>query len=154
MNKYMEEANKEAIKNEQKKFKNGGPFGAIIVKENKIIARAHNTVLKQNDPTAHAEINVIRKACKKLKTHNLSNCTLYTTCYPCPMCLSAIIWANIQVVYYGNTQQDANNIGFKDKKIHDFLTTPAKNNSLKLINIDRKETIKTFKAFNNNKKLY
>ena len=77
----------------------GGPFGAVIVKNNEVVAIASNTVLKDNDPTAHAEINAIREACKKLNTYDLSNCTLYATGYPCPMCLSAIIWANIKKIY-------------------------------------------------------
>lgn len=95
------------------------PFGAVVVKNGKIISRAHNTVVLNNDPTAHAEINAIRMACKKLKTFDLSGCVLYTSCEPCPMCLSAIKWANIQTVYYAANRQDANNIGFRDKKMYD-----------------------------------
>jgi len=95
------------------------PFGAIIVKDGVIISRAHNTVVKDSDPTAHAEINAIRLACKKLKTFDLSDCILYTSCEPCPMCLSAIKWSNIKTVYYAATQLDADKIGFRDKKMYD-----------------------------------
>ena len=152
MNKYMQIANNEAKKNQKEKFKSGGPFGAVIVKEGKIIAKAHNTVLKDKDPTAHAEINAIKKASQKLKTHDLTGCILYTTCYPCPMCMSAIIWANINTIYYGNTKEDAANIGYKDDFIYEILKEPNKH--LKLITIDREETIKTFEEFKNNPKLY
>ena len=93
----------------------GGPFGAVITdKEGNIIAKGNNMVLKNNDPTAHAEVTVIREACKKLGTYDLSGCILYTSCEPCPMCLSAIIWANIKTVYYGCTKVDAGSIGFRD----------------------------------------
>ena len=92
----------------------GGPFVAVVVKGNKVVARAHNTVLKTNDPTAHAEINAIRKATKKLKRFDLSDCVLYTSCEPCPMCFGAIAWSKIKVVYYGCTRKDADAIGFSD----------------------------------------
>ena len=120
MNIYMEKAKQIAEKGIEKK--EGGPFGAIIVdKDGNIIAVGNNEVLKENDPTAHAEIVAIRKACKKLETYDLSSCELYTTCEPCPMCLSAIIWANIHKIYYGCSKEDANAIGFKDEKIYNFL---------------------------------
>lgn len=154
MNKYMNKAINEAEINEKNNFKDGGPFGAVIVKDGKIIATAHNTVIKSNDPTAHAEINAIRKAAKTLKTHNLTGCTLYTTCYPCPMCLSAIIWAKIEEVYYGNTKEDADNIGFKDNKIYQTINNINNNQTIKLIQIDREGTIKSFEKFQNNPKLY
>ena len=99
----------------------GGPFGAVIVKDEKVISIASNTVLKDNDPTAHAEINAIRKASKVLNTENLSGCVLYTTAYPCPMCLSAIIWSNIKEVYYGSTCMHTAKIGFRDELIYDYL---------------------------------
>ncbi|MBR2712709.1 MAG: nucleoside deaminase [Bacilli bacterium] len=143
MNEYMKIAKSLAdnnlITNE------GGPFGACIVKDGKIVGKGSNKVLKNNDPTAHAEINAIREACKNLNTYDLSGCTLYTTCYPCPMCLSAIIWANIKKVYYGNTKEDAESIGFRDNEIYEFIK--GNNNLLDLDNIDREETIKTFKEF-------
>lgn len=144
MNKFMEKANDLAEKN--LKTNAGGPFGACIVKDNKIIGKGNNTVLKDNDPTAHAEINAIRDACKKLNTYDLSGCTIYTTCYPCPMCLSAIIWANIDKVYYGNTKEDAEDIGFRDDFIYDYIKN-MDNDVLKLKCIDRVKTIKIFNEY-------
>lgn len=99
----------------------GGPFGAVIVKDGEIISIASNTVLQDNDPTAHAEMNAIRKACKKLGTYDLTGCELYATGYPCPMCLSAIIWANIKKVYYCNDVKQAEEIGFRDDFIYDYI---------------------------------
>ena len=101
---FLEKAIEKAVENIER---GGGPFGAVIVKDGKIIASSHNTVIEDNDPTAHAEINVIRKASKILNTHDLSGCILYVNCEPCPMCLSAIIWANIKEVYFANTKDDA-----------------------------------------------
>ena len=95
------------------------PFGAIIVKEDKIIAIAHNMVVPNNDPTAHAEIMCIRLACQQLNTFDLSGCILYTSCEPCPMCLNAIKWANITEIYYAATRTDADAIGFRDKVFYD-----------------------------------
>ncbi len=154
MNKYMQEAIKEAEINENTGFKNGGPFGAVIVKNDTIIAASHNTVIENNDPTAHAEINVIRKAAKILKTHDLSECTLYTTCFPCPMCLSAIAWANIKNIYYGNTKEDAENIGFRDNQIYELINNLNSNKTIKFTQIDKEKTIKTFNSFKNNSNLY
>ena len=99
----------------------GGPFGAVIVKDNKVIAVASNTVLGSHDPTAHAEVNAIRKAGQVLGTHDLSGCVLYATGYPCPMCLSAIIWANIKEVYYGTDLKEAEDIGFRDDFIYNYI---------------------------------
>lgn len=145
MNKIMNEAIKSANKGiEEKK---GGPFGAVIVdKNNKIISIGSNEVLKSKDPTAHAEIVAIRKACKELNTYDLSEYDLYTTCEPCPMCLSAIIWANIKKVYYGCTKEDADKIGFRDNMIYEYLSGENK----KLINleqIDREQCIKIFEKY-------
>ena len=125
----------------------GGPFGAVIVKDGKIIGKGSNRVIANNDPTAHAEIIAIREASKALNTYDLSGCELYTTCYPCPMCLSTIIWANIKKVYYGNTKEDAANIGFRDDMIYDYIKNNG--NLLDLENIDREETIKTLEEFKN-----
>lgn len=141
----MNQAEQEAKKGIQ--AQEGGPFGAIIVdKSGNIIAKGHNQVLSTNDPTAHAEINVIRKACKKLKTTNLSEYILYSTCEPCPMCLSAIIWANIKKIYYGANRKDVAEIGFKDDLIYDFLA--GKNEILKKIEVKDnngcKEIIKNY----------
>lgn len=99
--------------------KEGGPFGAVIIKNNEIISTTHNCVLKNNDPTAHAEVNAIREACGKLNTFNLDGCILYTTTEPCPMCLSACIWAGIKELYYITDRTDAAKIGFKDDLIYE-----------------------------------
>ena len=107
-------------------------------------------VLKNHDPTAHAEVMAIRDACKALGTHDLTGCEIYTSCYPCPMCLSAIIWANITKVYYGNTKEDAADIGFRDDMIYNYLsslTRGDKDETLELVAMDRDETIKTFNRF-------
>lgn len=126
----------------------GGPFGAIIVKDDKIVGKGHNRVLINHDPTCHAEIEAIRDACKNLNTHDLTGCTLYTSCYPCPMCLSAIIWANIKKVYYGNTAKDAADIGFRDDFIYKFIEGKCSDASvLDLVPQDHDMTIKTFEAF-------
>ena len=145
MNKYMEIAKKSA--KQGFKSNEGGPFGAVIVDANEnIISTGNNKVLKNNDPTAHAEIVAIREACKKLNTYDLSKCILYTSCEPCPMCLSAIIWANIKTVYYGCTKEDAGEIGFRDDIIYDYL----KGNNKDLIclkQLDREECLETFKRY-------
>lgn len=148
MNKYMEKAKQNAENGILKK--EGGPFGAIIVdKEGNIISNGNNQVLKNNDPTAHAEIVAIREACKKLSSYDLKDYTLYTSCEPCPMCLSAIICANIKEVYYGCTKEDAGKIGFRDDIIYDYLK--GKNKDLiNLKQIDREECIKTFEEYKNN----
>ena len=149
MNEYMKIADDLAKQNI--KTNDGGPFGAVVVKSGKIVGSGNNQVVKNNDPTAHAEIMAIRNACKNLSTFDLSECELYTSCYPCPMCLSAIIWANIKTVYYGNTKEDADKIGFRDDMIYEYLKDLSnnKNNSnvLNIIHMDRKMTIKTFNEF-------
>ena len=145
MNKFMNIAKQNAERGI--KEKEGGPFGAVIVdKDEKIIANGNNQVLKQNDPTAHAEMVAIRNACKKLGKYDLSGYTLYTSCEPCPMCLSAIIWSNIKEVYYGCTKKDAGEIGFRDDAIYDYLK--GENNGLiNLEEMDRDECIKTFEEY-------
>lgn len=115
---YMELAIKEAYKGIS--AKHGGPFGAVIVKNNKIISKAHNEVLKNNDPTAHAEMLAIRKASLKLGTYNLEGCILYTTAEPCIMCQGAILWSRISTVYYGCTLSDTNALGFDDQNFESF----------------------------------
>lgn len=151
MNEYMKIADELAKDN--LKTNVGGPFGACVVKNGKIIGRGSNHVLAHNDPTAHAEVMAIRDACKNINSYDLSDCEIYTSCYPCPMCLSAIIWANIKKVYYGNTKEDAADIGFRDDFIYDFINKLANgqedNNTLKLAIMDRDETIKTFNDFKN-----
>ncbi len=153
MNKYMKIAKE--LSEENLITNVGGPFGACVVQNGKIIGKGSNHVLSNNDPTAHAEIMAIRDACKNINSYDLSGCELYTSCYPCPMCLSAIIWSNIKIVYYGNTKEDAANIGFRDEFIYNYI----KNNdssTLKLECIDREETIKTFNKFSkkNDKIIY
>jgi guanine deaminase len=102
----------------------GGPFGAVIVKDGKIIAKSANKVTTTLDPTAHAEVSAIRIACKKLKSFDLSGCVIYTSCEPCPMCLSAIYWARLDKIYYANTKKDAADIGFDDQFIYDEIALP------------------------------
>ena len=148
MNPYMEIAKNNSlngsINNE------GGPFGAVIVDKNgNIISEGNNKVICSSDPTAHAEIVAIRNACQKLRTYDLSDYILYTSCEPCPMCLSAIIWANIKQVYFGCSKEDAANIGFRDNDIYSYL----KGNKKDLINlsqIDRDECIKVFEEYQKN----
>jgi len=153
MNQYMKIAKELASNNLETNA--GGPFGACIVKDGNIIAKGSNRVLSNNDPTAHAEIIAIREACKNLKTYDLSDCELYTTCYPCPMCLSAIIWSNMKTVYYGNTKEDAKDIGFRDDYIYEYISNLSQNkqdkNILELKSMDREETIKEFEKFKNKK---
>lgn len=125
----MEKACEEALRGME--ANDGGPFGAVIVRGDEIIAIAHNEVLKSNDPTAHAEINAIRMASAKLGRFDLSDCELYTTCYPCPMCLGAVFWARIPVLYYAATKEDAAKGGFDDARFHTFLKDPASAVSLR-----------------------
>ena len=150
MNKYMQIANDCAAHGAN--IGEGGPFGAVITdKEGKIIAKGNNMVLKNNDPTAHAEVTVIREACKKLGTYDLSGYILYTSCEPCPMCLSVIIWANIKEVYYACTRDDAGNIGFRDDVIYEYLEGRNKN-LINLKQIDREECVSLFEEYKKNKK--
>lgn len=125
----------------------GGPFGAVIVKDGKVIAKSGNTVLTTNDPTAHAEVSAIRIACKKLKTYNLSGCIIYTSCEPCPMCLSAIYWAKIKHIYYANTKTDAANIGFDDHFLYEEMEKPMALRTIPFAQILRNEAIDAFKRW-------
>ena len=158
MNEYMKIAKE--LSDNNLKTNVGGPFGACIVKDGKVIGKGSNHVLVNNDPTAHAEVMAIRDACKNINSYDLSGCEIYTSCYPCPMCLSAIIWANIKKVYYGNTKEDAAKIGFRDDFIYDYIKNIDKSfqndNALNLECMDREETIKTFSAFSekSNKTIY
>ncbi|MEJ8755718.1 nucleoside deaminase [Pontibacter sp. H259] len=119
---FMMEAIKLSVEKMEAGF--GGPFGAVVVCDGQIIARGYNNVLSSNDPTAHAEVDAIRKACQALGTFQLDNCELYTSCEPCPMCLGAIYWARPKKVYYGNTKADAASIGFDDQFIYDEIDKP------------------------------
>jgi len=125
----------------------GGPFGAVIVKDGKLIAKSGNKVTATNDPTAHAEVSAIRLACKKLKTFDLSGCVIYTSCEPCPMCLSAVYWAKIDTIYYANTKQDAEDIGFSDKFIYDELDKPMSQRELPIQQMMRDEALNAFKLW-------
>ena len=102
-------------------YKVGGPFGAVVFKDGQVVGKGVNRVVGNNDPTAHAEIEAIRNACKNLKTYDLSGCELYATGYPCPMCMSAIIWSNIKKVYYSADYKDAKEVGFRDDYIFNFI---------------------------------
>ena len=125
----------------------GGPFGSVIVKDEKIIAEGFNKVTSTNDPTAHGEIVAIRKACKSLNNFNLSGCELYSTCEPCPMCLSAIYWAHIDKVYYANTRDDAKKIDFDDSLIYSELLKNVKIRKIPMAQMMREEALKAFELW-------
>ncbi len=133
----------------------GGPFGAVITDSNgKVISVASNRVLEDCDATAHAEVMAIRKAGKVLGKYDLSGCTLYATGYPCPMCLSAIIWANIKKVYYGTNLKDAEDIGFRDDFIYNYIKNKD-NDILDLIELSRDDCLNLFREYQDkNKKIY
>mgnify|MGYP004492859443 CR=1 FL=1 len=135
----------------------GGPFGAAVIAANgEILAVTSNSVLRDNDPTAHAEVNAIRAACKKVGSYDLSGCVLYTTAYPCPMCLSAIIWANIKKVYFGCRPEDAEHIGFRDDFMYRFIEDKCKDKSvLDIAELDRDDCLKLFEEYSKkNKTIY
>ena len=125
----------------------GGPFGSIIVKNDKVIAEGSNKVTLNNDPTAHGEIVAIRKACKSLNNFNLNGCELYSTCEPCPMCLSAIYWAHIDKVYYANSRDDAQKIDFDDSLIYSELLTNVKKRKIPMFQMMRDEALKAFELW-------
>lgn len=122
----------------------GGPFGAVVVKDGEVVAVASNSVTIDNDPTAHAEVNAIRMACKKLGTFDLSGCEIYASCEPCPMCLASIYWARIGKLYYANTKVDADKIGFSDSFIYEEFAKPESERSIKVVKMLRSEAIKAF----------
>ena len=126
---------------------NGGPFGCVIVHKNKIIAEGVNRVTSNNDPTAHAEIVAIREACKKLNTFNLKGTQLYTSCEPCPMCLSAMYWAHIDKIFYGNSRNDAAKINFDDKFIYDEFKVKMSHRKIPLVQLSSNYAIKAFKLW-------
>ena len=138
---FMQKAIDLSIKNIHN---NGGPFGCVIVKNNKIISEGVNGVTQNNDPTAHAEIVAIRNACKKLNTFDLSGCELYTSCEPCPMCLSAIYWSHIDLVYYGNSRENAAEIQFDDEFILNEMKKDINERKIPLKQILKDEAIKAF----------
>ena len=122
----------------------GGPFGAVVVKGNRIVGCGCNQVTSSNDPTAHAEIVAIRDACRRLKTFQLDECDLYTSCEPCPMCLSAMYWARLRSVFYGNTRKDAARIAFDDDFIYREVALPIRKRKLIMKQLLRKEALKAF----------
>lgn len=139
--KYMQRAidlSRESVKS------GGGPFGAVIVRNDEIIAEASNGVTKNNDPTAHAEINAIRKAAKALQNFDLSGCEIYSSCEPCPMCLGAIYWAGLDRLYFANTKEDAAKIQFDDQFIYEEIEKPFAERRLITKQIMRNEAIKSF----------
>lgn len=125
----------------------GGPFGAVIVKDGEIVAGSSNSVTIDNDPTAHAEVNTIREACRKLRTFDLSGCTIYTSCEPCPMCLGAIYWARIGRIFYGNTRKDARDIQFADDFIYEELERPMDKRTVPITPLLRDEALHTFRLW-------
>ena len=125
----------------------GGPFGAVVVKDNKVIAVGHNSVISGRDSTAHAEIVAIRNAEQVLATHDLSGCELYATCYPCPMCLGAIMWARISKVYYGCSTKDAAAIGFDDRAFYEAIANPADNKIVVLEHYNSQECLTLFEKW-------
>ncbi|MFO7828609.1 MAG: nucleoside deaminase [Bacteroidales bacterium] len=143
---FMREAIKLSIKNVEM---DGGPFGAVIVKDGEIIAKGVNRVTANNDPTAHAEINAIREAAQKLGTFDLTGCEIYSSCEPCPMCLGAIYWAHLDKVYFGNTKKDAKEIDFDDSFIYEELDQPAEKRKIPTIQILRNEAMQAFEKWSN-----
>lgn len=125
----------------------GGPFGAVVVRKEKIVGRGWNQVTSTNDPTAHAEVTAIRNACQKLKTFELNDCELYTSCEPCPMCLAAIYWARFQKVYFANTRKDAAEIDFDDDLIYREIALPIKRRKIPMQQLLRPEALEVFKAW-------
>jgi tRNA(Arg) A34 adenosine deaminase TadA len=149
MNKFIKKFMEEAIRLSSKNIKHehGGPFGAVIVKNGKIISKAANKVILKNDPTAHAEIEAIRSASKKLNSYNLKGCEIYSNCEPCPMCLSAIYWARMDRIYYANTRKDAAKISFDDDYIYNEFSLSKIKREIPMVQHSRNEAIKIFKAW-------
>ncbi len=144
---YMREAIRLSVEKMEAGF--GGPFGAVVVRNGEIIARGYNNVTSSNDPTAHAEVDAIRKACQVLGIHQLTECELYTSCEPCPMCLGAIYWARLRKVYYGNTKADAARIGFDDQFIYQELEKPLLQRAIPMEQFLGEEALEGFKAWEN-----
>lgn len=149
---YMEEALKEAYTGIENGH--GGPFGSVVVKEGELVGRGHNRVLYKKDPTCHGEMEAIRDACQNLNTHDLSGCELYTTAEPCPMCLGAILWANIKTVYYGCNRMDTDSIGFRDDIFYEYLN--GKTELLEMSELSRTECLQLFERYQtmDNKTIY
>ena len=134
----------------------GGPFGAVIVKDGKIVSRAHNRVIKTNDPTAHAEVLAIREASSILAKFDLSDCEIYTTSQPCPMCLAAIFWARIKTVYFGSDKDEVADIGFDDSHFYELISSDAIDPELKIISIEKDECLELLEIWEKkpDKKMY
>ncbi|MFD2247667.1 nucleoside deaminase [Pontibacter ruber] len=147
--KEKEEFMREAIRLSIEKMEAGygGPFGAVVVRNGEIIARGYNNVLTSNDPTAHAEVDAIRKACQALGTFQLTDCELYTSCEPCPMCLGAIYWARPSKVYFGNNKADAAHIGFDDQFIYEEIEKPLSERQIPMVQMLREEAQEAFRAW-------
>lgn len=125
----------------------GGPFGAVIVRDGKVIATGVNRVTTTNDPTAHAEVVAIRNACAELKSFRLDGCVIYTSCEPCPMCLAAIYWAHCEAIFYGNTAKDAAIAGFDDEHLYDEVKRPIEERRILTVNLLREKAISSFDAW-------
>ncbi|MDQ3022132.1 MAG: nucleoside deaminase [Bacteroidota bacterium] len=151
MDEFSVEFMREAIRYSKQNLDDGsgGPFGAVIVKDQKIIAGASNKVTSANDPTAHAEMEAIRLACKNLNNFSLEGCIIYTSCEPCPMCLSAIHWARIDKIYHANTREDAAEIDFDDHHIYKEVTKPAHERIIPMIQMMHEEAKKVFDEWKN-----
>ncbi|HLN55215.1 MAG TPA: nucleoside deaminase [Bacteroidales bacterium] len=143
-NKFLAEAVKVALTGIEK---GGGPFGAVIVRNGELIAGSFNKVVLNNDPTAHAEVLAIREASARMGTHDLSDCTLYTSCEPCPMCLGAIYWAGIKKVFYSCDKYDAENSGFSDKQIYDELALDPSERKISFVKMDDAEGMEVFRKW-------
>ena len=126
----------------------GGPFGAVVVMDGKIIGKGGNRVLEQNDPTAHAEIMAIREACKNINRIDLTGSVLYTTCEPCPMCFSAIYWANVQTVYFTMTRMDAGSMGFRDNHLYEELNVPVNERKVDFVQLNHHKASSLLKEWN------
>ena len=139
---FMREAIRLSVEKMEAGF--GGPFGAVVVRDGEIIARGYNNVLATNDPTAHAEVDAIRKACQALGTFQLTDCELYTSCEPCPMCLGAIYWARPRKVYYANSKDDAAKAGFDDQFIYEEIDKDTPDRSIPMEQMLREEAQEAF----------
>lgn len=142
---FMQEAIRLSVANVQEN--KGGPFGAVVVKDGKIIARGANCVTAHNDPTAHAEVVAIREACKVLNTFQLTGCEIYASCEPCPMCLAAIYWARPDKLYYANSKEDAAAIDFDDNFIYEEIAKPVKERKLFTQQLMREEALEAFEKW-------
>jgi guanine deaminase len=140
--KFMREAIRLSI--QKMRQGEGGPFGAVVVRDDKVVGRGWNQVTSANDPTAHAEVVAIREACRRLKTFELNDCDLYTSCEPCPMCLSAIYWARLRKVFYGNTRRDAAKINFDDDFLYREVALPIRQRKLRMKQLLHREALAAF----------